>query len=52
MILNPDHITIGVADAGPAIEFFALLGFELGEHFAVFGRFGDFFALFFHGFLR
>src|SRR6187399_3150468 len=28
MILNPDHITIAVADAGPAIEFFALLGFR------------------------
>ena len=28
MILNPDHVTIGVADAGPAIAFFALLGFR------------------------
>src|ERR1041384_1215318 len=28
MILNPDHITIAVADAGPAIAFFALLGFK------------------------
>jgi catechol 2,3-dioxygenase-like lactoylglutathione lyase family enzyme len=28
MFLNPDHITIAVADAGPAIEFFALLGFR------------------------
>ncbi|HZM88378.1 MAG TPA: VOC family protein [Blastocatellia bacterium] len=28
MILNPDHVTIAVADAGPAIEFFALLGFK------------------------
>ena len=28
MILNPDHITIAVADAGPAIEFFAMLGFK------------------------
>jgi hypothetical protein len=28
MILNPDHVTIAVADAGPAIEFFALLGFR------------------------
>ena len=28
MILNPDHITIAVADAVPAIEFFALLGFR------------------------
>src|SRR3954463_586672 len=28
MFLNPDHITIAVAEAGPAIEFFALLGFR------------------------
>ena len=28
MILNPDHVTIAVANAGPAIEFFALLGFK------------------------
>ncbi len=28
MILHPDHVTIAVADAGPAIEFFALLGFR------------------------
>ena len=28
MFLNPDHITIAVADAGPAIAFFALLGFR------------------------
>jgi catechol 2,3-dioxygenase-like lactoylglutathione lyase family enzyme len=28
MILNPDHVTIAVADAGKAIEFFALLGFR------------------------
>jgi catechol 2,3-dioxygenase-like lactoylglutathione lyase family enzyme len=28
MILNPDHVTIAVADAGGAIEFFALLGFR------------------------
>lgn len=28
MILNPDHITIAVADAGAAIAFFALLGFQ------------------------
>jgi catechol 2,3-dioxygenase-like lactoylglutathione lyase family enzyme len=28
MILNPDHVTIAVADAGTAIEFFALLGFK------------------------
>jgi catechol 2,3-dioxygenase-like lactoylglutathione lyase family enzyme len=31
MIRNPDHITIAVADARPAIEFFALLGFH-GQH--------------------
>jgi catechol 2,3-dioxygenase-like lactoylglutathione lyase family enzyme len=28
MILNPDHVTIAVADAGPAIDFFELLGFK------------------------
>jgi catechol 2,3-dioxygenase-like lactoylglutathione lyase family enzyme len=28
MILNPDHVTIAVADADAAIEFFALLGFR------------------------
>src|SRR5438045_3152280 len=28
MFLNPDHVTIAVADAGPAIDFFALLGFR------------------------
>jgi len=28
MILNPDHVTVAVADAGRAIEFFALLGFR------------------------
>ena len=28
MFLNPDHITIAVADAEPAIAFFALLGFR------------------------
>jgi catechol 2,3-dioxygenase-like lactoylglutathione lyase family enzyme len=33
MILNPDHVTIAVADAGPAIAFFALLGFR-EEHVA------------------
>jgi hypothetical protein len=33
MILNPDHVTMAVADAGPAIEFFALLGFRK-EHVA------------------
>ena len=31
MILNPDHITIAVADAGRAIAFFALLGFKKGH---------------------
>jgi catechol 2,3-dioxygenase-like lactoylglutathione lyase family enzyme len=34
MFLNPDHVTIAVADAGPAIAFFALLGFRK-EHVAV-----------------
>ena len=34
MILNPDHITIAVADASPAIEFFALLGFRK-DHVAI-----------------
>ncbi len=33
-ILNPDHITIAVADTGPAIEFFALLGFRK-DHVAI-----------------
>jgi catechol 2,3-dioxygenase-like lactoylglutathione lyase family enzyme len=28
MIRNPDHVTVAVANAGPAIEFFALLGFR------------------------
>ena len=28
MFLNPDHITIAVADAEPAIAFFALVGFR------------------------
>ncbi len=28
MFLNPDHVTIAVADAGPAIDFFALMGFR------------------------
>ena len=31
MILNPDHVTIAVADAGPAIAFFALFGFKKGH---------------------
>jgi catechol 2,3-dioxygenase-like lactoylglutathione lyase family enzyme len=33
MLRNPDHITVAVADAAPAIEFFALLGFRK-EHVA------------------
>ena len=33
MIRNPDHVTIVVADAASAIEFFALLGFRK-EHVA------------------
>ena len=28
MLRNPDHVTIAVADAAPAIAFFALLGFR------------------------
>jgi catechol 2,3-dioxygenase-like lactoylglutathione lyase family enzyme len=28
MLRNPDHVTIAVADAASAIEFFALLGFR------------------------
>jgi catechol 2,3-dioxygenase-like lactoylglutathione lyase family enzyme len=28
MLRNPDHVTIAVADAAPAIDFFALLGFR------------------------
>ncbi|WP_374544832.1 hypothetical protein [Rhodoblastus sp.] len=28
MFLNPDHVTIAVADANTAIAFFALLGFR------------------------
>ena len=28
MLRNPDHVTIAVADAAPAIEFFELLGFR------------------------
>lgn len=31
MILNPDHVTIAVGDAGPAIAFFALFGFKKGH---------------------
>ncbi len=31
MLRNPDHVTIAVADAAPAIEFFTLLGFQLGH---------------------
>jgi catechol 2,3-dioxygenase-like lactoylglutathione lyase family enzyme len=28
VVRNPDHVTIAVANAAPAIEFFALLGFR------------------------
>jgi catechol 2,3-dioxygenase-like lactoylglutathione lyase family enzyme len=28
VLRNPDHVTVAVADAAPAIEFFALLGFQ------------------------
>ena len=31
VLRNPDHITVAVADAEPAIAFFALLGFEQGH---------------------
>jgi len=31
MLLNPDHVTIAVADADRAIAFFALLGFSKGH---------------------
>ena len=31
MLRNPDHVTVAVADAARAIEFFSLLGFELGH---------------------
>ena len=34
MLRNPDHVTIAVADAAAAIEFFALLGFRK-EHVTV-----------------
>jgi catechol 2,3-dioxygenase-like lactoylglutathione lyase family enzyme len=33
MLRNPDHVTIAVADAARAVEFFALLGFR-EEHTA------------------
>ena len=33
MLRNPDHVTVAVADAAPAIEFFGLLGFRL-DHVA------------------
>ena len=33
MLRNPDHVTVAVADAAPAIEFFAVLGFRL-DHVA------------------
>jgi len=28
MLRNPDHVTVAVGDAAPAIEFFSLLGFR------------------------
>ena len=31
MVRNPDHVTIAVADAATAIEFFELLGFKKGH---------------------
>ena len=31
MLRNPDHVTVAVADAATAIEFFALLGFREGH---------------------
>jgi catechol 2,3-dioxygenase-like lactoylglutathione lyase family enzyme len=31
VLRNPDHVTVAVADAAPAIEFFSLLGFRLGH---------------------
>jgi catechol 2,3-dioxygenase-like lactoylglutathione lyase family enzyme len=31
VLRNPDHVTVAVADAAPAIVFFELLGFELGH---------------------
>ncbi|MGZ4676737.1 MAG: VOC family protein [Acidimicrobiia bacterium] len=31
MLLNPDHVTIAVADAPGAIDFFELLGFRKGH---------------------
>ena len=34
MLRNPDHVTIAVTNAAPAIEFFALLGFRK-DHVAV-----------------
>jgi catechol 2,3-dioxygenase-like lactoylglutathione lyase family enzyme len=33
VLRNPDHVTVAVADAAPAIEFFAVLGFRL-DHVA------------------
>jgi catechol 2,3-dioxygenase-like lactoylglutathione lyase family enzyme len=34
MLRNPDHVTVAVADAAPAIAFFELLGFR-EQHVAV-----------------
>ena len=31
MLRNPDHVTVAVADADAAIDFFALLGFSKGH---------------------
>ena len=31
LLRNPDHVTIAVADATRAIEFFELLGFRKGH---------------------
>ncbi|HMK10336.1 MAG TPA: VOC family protein [Acidimicrobiales bacterium] len=31
MVRNPDHVTVAVADAATAIEFFELLGFRKGH---------------------
>jgi catechol 2,3-dioxygenase-like lactoylglutathione lyase family enzyme len=31
VLRNPDHVTVAVADATRAIEFFSLLGFRLGH---------------------
>jgi catechol 2,3-dioxygenase-like lactoylglutathione lyase family enzyme len=31
VLRNPDHVTVAVADAASAIEFFSVLGFQLGH---------------------